>query len=605
MRSFQDAPLTSLSLRRLGRNHFAHLRALAEGLTIFDSARHYLDADTQAEAVELHNQVVVRARSVARRMGQKRWRLVGLRIVAKHLGDLPSIEDFQVQAGLEDWSTDEVLIHYQEEFGVQLALSTRKNMQSERLRLQQLALYEKLEELDASPPTLDEPLAAWYSKRTADMLETGGLRYLEDLVIAIRESKVWYDKCRGIGRGKAEDIQRLLQTLLPSVPLEPENQWQATLASSASALPYPALAGTNQGSTALRVVDSALGQPLETDWELLEAWVNARAASAATQKAYLKEGRRLLLWLEQERGGLRLGQMRSPDCLAYMAFLQRIPPHWIGRSNSPALKDRWMPFRGQLSNASIKYALVVLPTFFKWLVAADKVRTNPWALVNLNTGDQIGVATAQSKALSEKAVGAVLEFVEAQEDSATRDRIRFIVRFLETVGLRSSELIGADLNHFKLKDEGWFIAVVGKGGKSRDAFVPSPALSALRAYLATRGDLPFGPGAPENYPLISNVRVPNKRLSYRGLYKHVKEWLTQAISQSSLSLAEKDRMAGVSTHWLRHTFGTRAVARSMPFDVIQKQLGHASVTTTINTYSKAPDERLANEMSKAFPDAQS
>jgi site-specific recombinase XerD len=623
MNSIHDKHLTEVTLKRLGRNHFAYLRSLAEGIPIFDSAQHYLDADTQAEAVEAHNQVVVRARAVARRLGQNRWRLVGLRIVARSLGDLPSIEDFQAKVGMEDWGMDEVLEQYQEHFGVQLALSKRKTEQGQRLRLQQLALYEKLEALDATPPSLDEPVTAWYSKRTSELLATGGIVYLEQLVQAIRASKVWYDKCKGVGKGKAQDIQRLLQALLPNIPLERENQWQVTPMPSAGPLPHlahlpssvqalpslPALPSPAPGlpamlasGTNLAVANPQhLGYP--SDWEFLDAWVSSRASSPATQRAYLKEGRRLILWLERERGGLRLMQMVSSDCLAYMAFLQRIPPHWIGKSNSPAFKDRWMPFRGQLSHRSIQYALVVLPAFFKWLEKAKVVGGNPWELVNLNIGDERGVATPRSKALSEKTIASVLEFVEAQEDSPKKDRINFIIRFLETVGLRSAELLQADLQHFIHKEDGWFLEVLGKGGKARQVFIPSPALTALRRYLATRGELTIGSSAPLGVPLVSNVRVPNKRLSYRGLYKHVKEWLVLAIAQADLSLEERDRLEGVSTHWLRHTFGTRAVARNMPFDVIQKQLGHASVTTTINTYSRAPDERLANEMSRAFPAA--
>ncbi|WP_430438570.1 site-specific integrase [Noviherbaspirillum suwonense] len=39
-------------------------------------------------------------------------------------------------------------------------------------------------------------------------------------------------------------------------------------------------------------------------------------------------------------------------------------------------------------------------------------------------------------------------------------------------------------------------------------------------------------------------------------------------------------MAAGSTHWMRHTYGTHAVAAGMPLDVVQQNMGHASLDTT-------------------------
>jgi integrase len=76
--------------------------------------------------------------------------------------------------------------------------------------------------------------------------------------------------------------------------------------------------------------------------------------------------------------------------------------------------------------------------------------------------------------------------------------------------------------------------------------------------------------------------------------------LRKAISNSSLPLNERNRLAGASTHWLRHTFGTRAIARDVPLDVIQAQMGHASIQTTTATYGRAPIKRRVDELGKAF-----
>ena len=89
-------------------------------------------------------------------------------------------------------------------------------------------------------------------------------------------------------------------------------------------------------------------------------------------------------------------------------------------------------------------------------------------------------------------------------------------------------------------------------------------------------------------------------IGYQALYEHVKGWLKKAVRASSLLANKRERLAGATTHWLRHTFGTRAIARQVPLDVIQAQMGHASIQTTTAIYGRAPIQRRVYELGKAF-----
>ena len=62
----------------------------------------------------------------------------------------------------------------------------------------------------------------------------------------------------------------------------------------------------------------------------------------------------------------------------------------------------------------------------------------------------------------------------------------------------------------------------------------------------------------------------------------------------------REKFAGAKTHWLRPTFGTRAIARNVPLDVIQAQMGHASIQTTTAIYGRAPIKRRVDKQRKAF-----
>ena len=89
-------------------------------------------------------------------------------------------------------------------------------------------------------------------------------------------------------------------------------------------------------------------------------------------------------------------------------------------------------------------------------------------------------------------------------------------------------------------------------------------------------------------------------ISYQALYLTVRTWLKNAINASILPTAERASLAGASAHWLRHTFATRAIEREVPMEVVQAQLGHANISTTMNIYAKAPLERQIQTISAAF-----
>jgi len=141
--------------------------------------------------------------------------------------------------------------------------------------------------------------------------------------------------------------------------------------------------------------------------------------------------------------------------------------------------------------------------------------------------------------------------------------------------------------------------VHGKGAKNRIAAVPGQAFAALQEYLQLRG-IGTIETAPPEAPLLASTLDPMEPIGYQALYEHVKGWFYKAISASALPLNQRLKLSGASTHWLRHTFGTRAIARDVPLDVIQAQMGHASIQTTTAIYGRAPIRRRVDELGKAF-----
>jgi site-specific recombinase XerD len=58
---------------------------------------------------------------------------------------------------------------------------------------------------------------------------------------------------------------------------------------------------------------------------------------------------------------------------------------------------------------------------------------------------------------------------------------------------------------------------------------------------------------------------------------------------------ERKRFVEASTHWLRHTFASHALADGMSLDVVRDVMGHASIATT-SIYLSAERKRKAQQM---------
>lgn len=106
-------------------------------------------------------------------------------------------------------------------------------------------------------------------------------------------------------------------------------------------------------------------------------------------------------------------------------------------------------------------------------------------------------------------------------------------------------------------------------------------------------------GAAPELPLVASSRDPRQPIGYQTLYESVRRWVHKAVAACSHDDEEQQRYSRASAHWLRHTFGTKAVARGVPLDVVQAQMGHASVNTTMG-YSRAPVVRRLDELGKVF-----
>lgn len=148
-----------------------------------------------------------------------------------------------------------------------------------------------------------------------------------------------------------------------------------------------------------------------------------------------------------------------------------------------------------------------------------------------------------------------------------------LLNILLRCGLRSIEIIRADVGDVRQSDGVPVLWVHGKGRDCKDEFVvlTDEAYSAICNYIAVRGKI--GANTPL-FPSHSN-RNNDERLTTRSIRRIVKARL-KAIGIYS------DRL---TCHSLRHTFATLALANNAPLLAVQKAMRHTNInTTTIYTH---------------------
>jgi len=327
-----------------------------------------------------------------------------------------------------------------------------------------------------------------------------------------------------------------------------------------------------------------------------------------TQRAYRKEAERFLLWAIVERGRA-LSSMRNEDCLAYREFLADPQPRsrWCGERCRERWSPLWRPFEGPLSASAQRQAITILKNLYAFLVDQNYLMGNPWSAVSVPRSAGPKLNAGRSLSLAQ------WDFVQEQlallPGRAAHVRLRLALRLLYATGLRLSEVVAAKVDdlrwvaypadgHDAEPVEGWILTVIGKGQKEREVPVPAEVVSQLWAYLASRGlnkDSAQGGSlgvsllgqasdAAEQAPALhGKAPVDNRQgIAATTLYDQIKAFFADCadVLRGRGDTQGAERLARASTHWLRHSHASHAIAGGMPIEIAQQNLGHASLATT-------------------------
>lgn len=469
---------------------------------------------------------------------------------------------------------------------------------------------ETLSSLPLPSPSVTDDIDGWLPPRAVRVLRAHGIRTLADLTVHVPRRRRWWAGISGLGVTGARQIQAFFDA---HPELTEKSRALVRLDTRGDVVPWEQLYVPED-------VDGSRGSfrgPVETctlsarnDYEAVNAWLSMHE-SPATQRAYRKEAERLILWAVLERGRA-LSSLTTEDAVAYRAFLRRPSPRsrWVGPARPRTASD-WKPFAGDLSARSVAYALSVLGALFRWLIQQRYSLANPFAGIkvrgaNRSENEAVMRVFTESEWAMIRSVAEGLEWGYGWEVRAAQ-RLRFVLDFAYATGLRISELVGARLGQIELDGHGdQWLHLVGKGGKSAKVALPSMARGALDRYLMQR-QLPITPSKwePATF-LIGSIEGDasdigsTSGISSARLWNVMKRFFGQVakvIEADSPATAEKLKKA--STHWMRHTHATHALARGAELTSVRDNLRHASIQTT-SIYLHGDEVKRARQMEGAF-----
>jgi site-specific recombinase XerD len=327
-----------------------------------------------------------------------------------------------------------------------------------------------------------------------------------------------------------------------------------------------------------------------------------------TQRAYRKEAERFLLWAITHKGKA-LSSMSNEDCTLYREFLADPQPRsrWCGDRGRERWSPLWRPFEGPLSASAQRHAVTILKNLYGFLVDQNYLMGNPWSAVGVPRTSGPKVNAGRSFSVAQWA------FIEGQlkmlPETSANQRLTFGLHLLYATGLRLSEVVAATVDDMQWVEypadpsdhepmEGWLLRVIGKGQKEREVPLPIEVVGELGKYLKSRrldpdpenignqGAFLLGKAsdAAERAPGLRAGQTldPRQGIAATTFYDQIKTFFEDCarVLRGQGDAKGAERFDKASTHWMRHSHASHAIASGMPIEIAQQNLGHASLATT-------------------------
>jgi site-specific recombinase XerD len=219
----------------------------------------------------------------------------------------------------------------------------------------------------------------------------------------------------------------------------------------------------------------------------------------------------------------------------------------------------------QMSPRSIRRRASGLRGFCRWLISCRLIHDDPWVDIPLPTARRRDLPRVVSDLDVARLIAGLREVGEAHADAPLnsmfgRNTLVAVALMLAT-GVRVSELVGIRCGDIEL-DAG-SIRILGKGRRERIVYLPNDWLvNLIKLHL----DIRRTAGIEHEHLLFNRHLRP---LSSAAMRARLRNAARSALIETRLT-----------PHMLRHTAATRLIETGVDIRLIQRLLGHASLSTT-------------------------
>lgn len=365
--------------------------------------------------------------------------------------------------------------------------------------------------------------------------------------------------------------------------------------------------------SALKTKSPAQRASLRTDADLIEQFVRERCSrSKHTENNYRAQLRRLG-WFCRHVGMRSVRVFEREQWSYFQAYLRNPPKEHVMIASVGFGEPSWAPFRGALSDASAKQAEIVARSFFAWMSdpSIGAIEINPVQSIRTHSLRRSATRSGIERYVNDKEWTYIVRAIESMpNDTKERERMqaraRWVVDLAVLTGLRASEIAQASMGMIRssINPGEYSLHIVRKGGVESALPLLDEVLDAHRRYMGLYAESWIAGEPRDSIPLVLPARFneeekkgPLKPQARSHIWRIFKDVMLSASDLAGMNedATSQERLSCASTHWLRHTFGTRLLDAGADIRSVRDLMDHASIATT-NQYLHRPDDKLRGDL---------
>ena len=175
------------------------------------------------------------------------------------------------------------------------------------------------------------------------------------------------------------------------------------------------------------------------------------------------------------------------------------------------------------------------------------------------------------RGVSDAAVEAVMKAIDTSTDAGARDFV--LLLFLNETGARLNEAISVRMKDIHTDSKGKVtVTVTGKGGYMRTLYLTPVLTRKLKEYI-----LRFHGASPDAgaYLFFSKIKGKYTKITARAIQKRLREYAAKAHETC------EEVPLDLHPHNYRHAYGTRRIRQGKQLAVVQREMGHRCIQSTM------------------------